>query len=87
MPLTETCMLKLQQFIEYYELLSFEQWEKSVEDILEEVTAYHEACTALVKIHENILAVLKKRQDKAKARISQNIYFFNFPVCSQMSSQ
>ena len=66
MPLNETCVRKLQEFFEYYEYLSFEEWNESLEDILGEVAAYQEACKALVKIHEDMMAVLKQRQDTAK---------------------
>ena len=66
MPLNETCVLKLQEFFEYYECLSFEEWKECVEDILGEVAAYQEACKALVEIHVDMMVVLKQRQDTAK---------------------
>ena len=65
MPLNETCVMKLQEFIEYYEFLSFEQWQENVGDILEEVAAYQEACFVLVKIHEEMMFALKQREEKA----------------------
>ena len=71
MPLNETCVVKLQEFFEYYECLSFEEWAESVEDILKEVTANQEACTALVKIHEDMMTVLKRREDTANVRVSK----------------
>ena len=76
MPLNETCVVKLQEFFEYYECLSFEEWAESVEDILEEVTAYQEACAALVKIHEDMMTVLKQREDTANVRASKNKTLF-----------
>ena len=66
MPLNETCILKLQEFFEYYECLEFEEWEDSVEDLLEEVGAYKESCDVLVKIHEKMMTTLKEREDKAE---------------------
>ena len=71
MPLNETCVVKLQEFFEYYECLSFEDWAESVEDILEEVTAYQEACAALIKIHEDMMTVLKQREDTANVSVSK----------------
>ena len=73
MPLNEPCVLQLQQFIEYYEFLSFEQWEKSIEDILEEITAYGEKCASLATLQEYILRCLTRHQNRAKGRVSQNI--------------
>ena len=66
MPLNETCIIKLQDFFEYYECLEFDEWEDSVEDIIEEVSAFKEACDVLVKIHEDMMVTLKQREDKAK---------------------
>jgi len=65
MPLTETCVLKLQEYFSYYECLKFDEWEECVPDILEEVEAYRGACNALVKIHNSFCVTLKKRKDKA----------------------
>ena len=62
MPQNETCVHYLNEYFAYYETLSFEEWEESLAYILEEVTAYRKACTALVQIHEDMMTVLLQRE-------------------------
>jgi len=65
MPLNESCLMKLQQYVSYYESLEFDDWKECLPDILMEVVAYREACQALVKVHDTFRVTLKKREDKA----------------------
>jgi len=66
LPLNEICLLKLQEYFSYYESLEFDEWKKSVPDILTEVAAEGEGCQALVKVYESYLNTFNQRQDKAK---------------------
>ena len=68
MPLNENCVRKLATYFDYYKHLTFCEWEEGIEDILSALTAYQQSCLALVKIHEYIMAVLKRREDDAKVR-------------------
>ena len=65
LPLSTKFVASISEFFEYYEGLEFEEWSEMLSDILQETTAYRELAEALVKMHEDILVPLKKRQDEA----------------------
>ena len=65
LPLSTKFVASISEFFEYYEGLEFEEWSEMLSDILQETTAYRELAEALVKVHEDILVPLKKRQDEA----------------------
>ena len=71
MPVNEVCVRQLQEYFEQYASLSFPTWKASVEDILEDVAAFRETCTTLVKIHQAQMATLKQREDTANVRVSK----------------
>ena len=66
LPLSTNFVASISEYFEYYEALEFEEWCEMLSDILEETTAYRELAETLVKMHEDILVPLKKRQDEAK---------------------
>lgn len=66
LPLSTKFVASISEYFEYYDALEFEKWCEMLSDILEETATYKQLAEALVKIHEDILVPLKKRQDEAK---------------------
>ena len=66
LPLSTNFVASISEYFEYYDALEFEEWCEMLSDILQETAAYKQLADALVKIHEDILVPLKKRQDEAK---------------------
>lgn len=66
LPLSTNFVASISEYFEYYEALEFEEWKDMLSDILEETVGYRELSETLVKMHEDILVSLKKRQDEAK---------------------
>lgn len=66
LPLSTKFVASISEYFEYYDALEFEQWCEMLSDILQETAAYKQLAEALVKMHEDILVPLKKRQDEAK---------------------
>jgi len=71
MPLTEICLMKLQEYFSYYESLKFDDWKECYPNILAEAAANGEAFKALFKVHESYSVTLEQRQDKANELSSQ----------------
>ncbi|XP_071834871.1 uncharacterized protein [Apostichopus japonicus] len=71
LPLCTKVVRCIQEFFEYYEGLKLEEWKESLPDILEEVTGYQQCCTEIVRMHEEMMVPLKKRQDEATVLISE----------------
>ncbi len=69
LPMVTTCVSDIQDYFDYYDALSMDEWWESLEDVIEETKAHKETCDALVKIHEEILVTLKQRQDTAKVLV------------------
>ena len=65
LPLCTNYVSCISEYFEYYEALGFEEWCEMLSDILEETKAYKQLAETLVKMHEDILVPLKKRQDQA----------------------
>ena len=66
LPLSTKFVASISEYFEFYEALEFDDWNQLLSDILEETIAYRElADETLVKMHEDILVPLKKRQDEA----------------------
>lgn len=65
LPLSTNFVASISEYFEYYESLDFEEWCEMLSDILKETTAFRELAETLVKMHEDILVPLKKRQDEA----------------------
>ncbi|XP_071834872.1 uncharacterized protein [Apostichopus japonicus] len=71
LPLCTQVVRSIQEFFEYYEGLEHDEWKECLPDILDEVNGYQQCCTEVVKMHEDMMVPLKKRQDKAKILISE----------------
>ena len=66
LPLSADFVVSISEYFEYYDTLKYEKWSEMLSDILQETAAYKQMAEALVKMHEDILVPLKKRQDEAK---------------------
>ena len=75
MPVVTSSVSDIGDYFEYYIALDQDEWWECIDDIIEEATKHHEACKVLVKLHEQILVPLKKREDEAKvlAREMENL--------------
>lgn len=65
LPLSTNFVASMSEYFEYYDGLEFEEWSEMLSDILQETVGYRQMAEALVKMHEDILKPLKKRQDEA----------------------
>ena len=66
LPLSTNFVASISEYFEYYDALEFDDWCEMLSDILQETASYKQLAEALVKMHEDILVPLKKRQDEAK---------------------
>ncbi|XP_068686101.1 uncharacterized protein [Montipora foliosa] len=71
LPLSTKFVASISEYFEYYEALEYEEWCKMISDILEETVGYRQLCETLLKMHEDILVPLKKRQDEATLVIAE----------------
>eukprot|EP00112_Aurelia_sp_Birch-Aquarium-sp1_P011486 Seg2415.1 transcript_id=Seg2415.1/GoldUCD/mRNA.D3Y31 product="hypothetical protein" protein_id=Seg2415.1/GoldUCD/D3Y31 len=71
MPVVTSSVSDIGDYFEYYIALDKDEWWESIDDIIEEATKHHEACKVLVKLHEQILVPLKKREDEAKVLVKE----------------
>ena len=71
LPVCTKFVANLSEFFEYYVTLSFDDWCEMLPDILEETTGYKQLAETVVKMHEDILVPLKKREDEAKVCVSE----------------
>ncbi len=66
LPLTTKFVSSIQEFFEFYEALSYEEWCEMLPDILENVRTHNEFAQTLRKTYDTLIAPLKKRQDEAE---------------------
>ena len=71
LPLSTKFVASISEYFEYYEALDYDEWRDLISDILEETIGYRQLCETLLKMHEDILVPLKKRQDEAKLVITE----------------
>ena len=71
LPLSTKFVASISEYFEYYDALEYEEWCEMISDILDETIGYRELCETLLKMHEDILVPLKKRQDEAKLVITE----------------
>lgn len=71
LPISTKFVSSISEYFEYYYALEYEEWCEMISDILEETIGYRQLCEALLKMHEDILVPLKRRQDEAKLVISE----------------
>ena len=66
LPITTKFVMVLKDYFATYEALSYEEWCEMLPDILEETTSHKELAQTVVKMHEDLIVPLKKREDEAK---------------------
>ena len=66
LPVSTEVVRSLNEFFEYYIDLEYNDWASNLEDIIEDVKSYKDCCTEIVKLHEDVMVPLKKREDEAK---------------------
>lgn len=71
LPLSTNFVASISEYFEYYDGLEFEEWSEMLSDILQATVGYRQMAEALVKMHEDILTPLKKRQDDADIVLSE----------------
>ena len=71
LPLSTKFVASISEYFEFYEALEFDEWNRMLSDILEETIAYRQLAETLVKMHEDILVPLKKRQDEAEVILKE----------------
>ena len=71
LPLSTKFVASISEYFEYYEALTYDEWREMLKDILEETVGYRQLCETLLKMHEDILVPLKKRQDEAQLVITE----------------
>ena len=65
LPVSTKFISSISQYFGHYESLDYKEWYENLPDILQETRGYKELCKTILKMHEDILVPLKKRQDKA----------------------
>ena len=71
LPLSTKFVASISEYFEYYDALEYEEWCEMITDILDETIGYRQLCENLLKMHEDILVPLTKRQDEAKLIITE----------------
>ena len=66
LPITTKFVMVLKDYFATYDALSYEEWCELLPDILEETTSHKELAHTVVKMHEDVIVPLKKREDEAK---------------------
>ena len=65
LPLTTEFVTSISSYFEYFDALTFEEWCENISVIRKEVSDYKKVSNTMLKMHEEILVPLKKRQDQA----------------------
>ena len=75
LPLTELVVMHLSDYLDNYEVLTYEEWKADIKSIHQEVTRYKVACDVLTKLHVNLLKGMKDRLSKANKHneVTQNL--------------
>ena len=71
LPVSTKFVSSISEYFEFYEVLNYEDWCDVLRDILEETTGYKQLCITLLKMHEEILVPLKKRQNEAQILVME----------------
>lgn len=71
LPVSTTLVRSVSEFFEYYIELDYDDWADSLGDIVEEVKGYRQCCKEVVKMHEEIMTPLQKREDDAKVLVKE----------------
>ncbi|KAK2566923.1 hypothetical protein P5673_008683 [Acropora cervicornis] len=65
LPVSTKFVSSIREYFEYYDALNYEEWCEMLPDILQEIKGYKELCDTVLQVHEDVLVLLKKRNDEA----------------------
>jgi len=71
LPVVKQCVSDIKSYFEYYQDLTMDEWWESIDYIAEETKAHEEACDALIAIHDDVIDMLKMREDDTKIIIHE----------------
>jgi len=71
LPLATSAVGKLKDFLENYDDFTFDEWKESLEDIREDVSGFKKISEEIVKIHQNIMTGLKKKEEQAEVMVGK----------------
>jgi len=71
LPVSTKFVSSIREYFEYYEALEYVEWCQMISEILEETVGCRQVCETLLKMHEDILAPLKKRKDDAVIMVTE----------------
>ena len=71
LPITTKFVMVLKDFFANYHALSYEEWCEMLPDIIEETTACKELAETVLKMHEDLLVPLKKRENDTKIILTE----------------
>jgi hypothetical protein len=70
LPFASTVVLNLSSYFDTYLALDYEDWQECVDDIIQDLEKYENACQLLIQMHESLMTSLKRRQDEAIVSIA-----------------
>ena len=71
LPLSSRFVACISEYFEYYEALDYNEWCGMLSEIRQETVSYKEQCNTILKMHEDMLVPLKKREDDARILITE----------------
>ncbi|CAH3160040.1 unnamed protein product, partial [Porites lobata] len=71
LPLSRTFAKSMSDYFKYYETLDFQKWCELLSSIREKTVGNKKLCEMILKLHEDILVPLKKRQDQAELVVTE----------------
>lgn len=71
LPLSRTFATSMSDYFKYYETLDFQKWCELLSSIREKTVGNKKLCEMILKLHEDILVPLKKRQDQAELVVTE----------------
>jgi hypothetical protein len=71
LPVTSMVVLNLSSYFDNYLGLNFEDWQKFIKDIVEDLESHQNACQLLIQMTESLIVSLKKREDEAKISVKE----------------
>jgi hypothetical protein len=69
LPVANMVVTNMSAYFDNYLALSYEDWEEDLDEIIQEVEGYENACIFLTQMHEALMTSLKKQQDMANVSI------------------
>ncbi|PIK62478.1 hypothetical protein BSL78_00575 [Apostichopus japonicus] len=71
LPLSSQMVRAIEEYFDDYEKHELTAWKCELPCILQKVNGYQQCCTEVIRMYEDMMVPLKKRQDEAKVLISE----------------